>query len=60
MGSVGVSELFAFLSILAFWGIPIYAAVWLLRTAAKILRIQEETLDCLKSIERKLGGKQIE
>lgn len=56
MDKLGVG-LVAFLSILAFWGIPIYAAVWLLRTIAKIMRIEQETLDCLKAIGRKLDGK---
>jgi hypothetical protein len=60
MGSVGMPELFVLLSILVLWSIPIIAAVWLLRTIAKIARVQAETLDCLKSIERKLDGKKIE
>lgn len=60
MGPIGIPELFAVLAILAFAGIPIYAAVWLLRTAARIVRIQEETLDCLKFIDRRLGGRTVE
>jgi hypothetical protein len=57
MGPIGFPELFVLLSILVLWGIPIYAAVWLLRKIAKMMRIQEETLDLVKAIERKLGGK---
>jgi len=57
MGPIGVPELFVLLSILVLWGIPIYAAVWLLRKIAKMSRVQEEMLNSLRTIERKLDGK---
>ena len=57
MGPIGVPELFVLLSILVLWGIPIIAAVWLLRTIAKMSRVQEEMLNSLRTIERKLDGK---
>ena len=54
---VGIPELFVLLSILVLWGIPIVAAVWLLRTVAKIARVQDQALACLRTIERKLDAK---
>ena len=57
MGPIGVPELFVLLSILVLWGIPIYAAVWLLRKIAKMSRVQEEMLNSLRTIQRKLDGK---
>jgi len=57
MGPIGVPELFVLLSILVLWGIPIIAAVWLLRTIAKMSRVQEEMLNSLRTIQRKLDGK---
>jgi len=57
MGSLGVPELLVILSMLAIYAIPIYAVVWLLRTIAKMARVQEELLANLKAIERKLDSK---
>ena len=57
MGPFGVPELVAILSMLALYAIPIYAAVWLLRTIAKMARVQEELLASMKAIERKLDSK---
>lgn len=57
MGSLGVAEVVLILSMLAIYAIPIYAAVWLLRTIAKMARVQEELLTNVKAIERKLDSK---
>jgi hypothetical protein len=54
MGPIGFPELLVILMTLALWGLPIYAAIWLLRRIAKMRRVQEEMLDRLKAIERKL------
>ena len=54
---LGAPELLVILAMLALYAIPIYAAVWLLRTIAKMARVQEELLTSLKAIERKLDSK---
>jgi hypothetical protein len=57
MGSIGIPELVVILSMVALYAIPIVAAVWLLRTIARMSRVQEDMLNSLKAIERTLDGK---
>ena len=54
--NVGLPELVVLVFMVACWCLPIVAAIWLLRTVAKVNKTQDQILERLTAIERKIGA----